>query len=259
MEHAKLLVHRGEQYVTREALAAIEAPSATATWKPIKHATLVDAIHEEVARRGIGVTAEQYAIQRKHHMLFGVMVMNWLDSNEFAAALAFRHANDMSEALRMFAGVRVMACDNMTLSGDEIILHRKHTPRFDLDRTLPEAFDRYQHGTLILQKTIEDLKDTPLSTQDAKGYIFDIFRRKLVPLRLFHPVVADWGSQHPYPSIGNQWTLVNCFTNHIKKLTPNVAMRSTVRLGKYFGLGREPEYIDLDGLDDIETVSTAEG
>jgi hypothetical protein len=249
MEHAKLLVHRGAQYVTRDALATIDAPAATATWKPIKHATLVDTIHEEVASRGIGVTFEQYAVQRHHSMLFGVMVLNWLDSEEFAAALAFRHANDRSEALRMFAGVRVFACDNMALSGDEIILQKKHTPGFVLAQALPEAFDRYQHGTLRLQKSIEDLKGTPLSSQDAKSYIFDIFRHKIVPLRLFHPVVDDWVAQRPQGSVGNQWTLVNCFTNHTKLLAPNVAMRSTVRLGKYFGLGQEPQYVGTGTID----------
>jgi hypothetical protein len=92
----------------------------------------------------------------------------------------------------------------------------------------------------MLQQSIADLKGTPLSTQDAKGYIFDIFRRKIVPLRLFHPVVDDWAAQHPHASIGNQWILVNCFTNQIKQLTPNVAMRATIRLGKYFGLDRSP-------------------
>ena len=97
MEHAKLLVHRGAQYITREALTAIEAPPATATWKPIKHAVLVDAIHEEVARRGIGVTAEQYAVQRQNRMLFGVMELSWLQTEEFVAALVFRHANDMAQ------------------------------------------------------------------------------------------------------------------------------------------------------------------
>src|SRR4030095_10687164 len=109
-------------------------------WKPIKHADLVDAIHAEVARRGIGVTYERYAVQRKQYMLFGVMVLNWLESTEFPAALAFRHANDRSTALRMYAGVRVFACDNMALSGDEIILHKKHTARFALEQSLPEAF-----------------------------------------------------------------------------------------------------------------------
>ena len=249
MEHATLFVHRGAQYVTRDTLATLEAPPATATWKPIKHAVLVDAIHAEVARRGIGVTFENYAVQRKTHMLFGVMVLNWLDSDTFAAALAFRHANDRTEALRMFAGVRVFACDNMALSGDEIILQKKHTARFALAQALPEAFDRYQYGTLRLQQSIEDLQGTPIDAQGAQGTIFDIFRRKIVPLRLFHPVVDDWEAQHPQGKVGNTWTLVNCFTNHTKTLAPNVAMRATVRLGKYFGLGQAPHYVATETRD----------
>jgi hypothetical protein len=51
MEHAKLLVHRGATRVTRAQLIDFETPPATATWKPIPHATLVGAIHEELTRR----------------------------------------------------------------------------------------------------------------------------------------------------------------------------------------------------------------
>src|SRR2546426_5008856 len=106
MEHAKLLVHRGATRVTRAELAEIEAPPATATWKPIKHAVLVGAIHEELTHRNITIVQEEYAVQRKNHMLFGVMVLNYLQTDEFAAALAFRHANDMSEAVKLHAGVK---------------------------------------------------------------------------------------------------------------------------------------------------------
>src|SRR2546429_8951451 len=77
MEHAKLFVHRGATRVTRAELAAIEAPPATATWKPIKHAVLVGAIHEELAQRNITVVQEDYAVQRRQSMLFGVMVLNY--------------------------------------------------------------------------------------------------------------------------------------------------------------------------------------
>ena len=70
--------------------------------------------------------------------------------------------------------------------------------------------------------------------------IYDIFRRRLVPLRLFHPVVESWHMQLPDDQhSSNEWVLHNCFTEHIKTLAPNVAMRATVRLGKFFGLGKK--------------------
>jgi len=186
------------------------------------------------------VVKEDYAVQRRQSMLFGVMVLNYLQTDEFAAALAFRHANDQSEAVKMYAGVNVFNCDNMSLSGDEIILHKKHSPRFHLEAALPEAFDKYQHGALQLTRDIDELKGTLCSHLDAKEMIYDIFRRRLVPLRLFHSVVASWHMQlSDDQHYSNEWVLHNCFTEHIKTLAPNVSMLSTVRLGRFFGLGKK--------------------
>jgi len=235
-----LIVHRGATRVTRAQLIDFETPPATATWKPIPHATLVGAIHEELAHRHIAVVKEDYAVQRKNHMLFGTMVLNYLQTDEFAAALAFRHANDQSEAVKMYAGVNVFNCDNMSLSGDEIILHKKHSPRFQLAAALPEAFDKYQDGALQLTRDIDDLKGALCSHLDAKEMMYDIFRRRIVPLRLFHPVVESWHMRLPDDDVySNEWVLHNCFTEHIKKLPPNRAMQATVRLGRFFGLGKK--------------------
>jgi hypothetical protein len=168
------------------------------------------------------------------------MVLNYLQTDEFAAALAFRHANDQSEAVKMYAGVKVFNCDNMSLSGDEIILHKKHSPRFNLTAALPEAFDKYQDGALQLTRDINELKGALCSHLDAKEMMYDIFRRRIVPLRLFHPVVESWHMRLPDNDVSsNEWVLHNCFTEHIKKLPPNVAMRATVRLGRFFGLGKK--------------------
>src|SRR5437660_530834 len=230
MEHAKLMVHAGGVRVTREDLVNFETPAVTATWRPLPHHVLVDAIHAEVAKRNIVVVQEEYAVQRKTTRLVGTLVLNWLHNDEFAAALACRHANDRSEAVKLYAGVRVFACDNMALSGDEIILRTKHSRRFNIHAELPEAFDRYQEGTLRLQHDIEAFKGTSLQTQDATSLLCDIFRKQVVPIRLFHPVIDEWYAEHPFPdAVGDLWQLVNCFTNHMKKLPPNVAMRSHVK------------------------------
>lgn len=239
MEQATLIVHRGATRVTREDLAMIEPPAATATWKPIKHADVVDCLYEEFDRRHIGVTKEDYAVQRKGQYLFGVMTLNYLPTEEFAAALAFRHSNDMQEAMKMYAGVRVFACDNMALSGSELILHKKHSKNFRIADALPDALDRYQEGALTLQREIEALQQVPVDQVRFKDYVYDIFRKKVVPIRLFHAVTDEWHAQVPErDGIGTEWLLHNCFTSHLKTLAPNPAMRATVRLGRFFGLGK---------------------
>ena len=135
--------------------------------------------------------------------------------------------------MKLYAGVRVFACDNTAVSGDEIILRKKHTKNFDIRAELPEAFDRYREGTLILARGIEELKATPCAI-DAKEMIYDLFRRKIVPVRLFHPVVESWHMQLTDDRlVSNAWVLHNCFTEHIKKLTPNAPCEPVCGWGSF--------------------------
>ncbi len=144
---ATLTAHRGATLVTREKLAQYEPPEPEGRWRPVKHSLIVDLMHEELDRREIQITKEEYAIQREGNYLFAALTTNWLETEEFAASIAFRHSNDKSEAMKMYAGVYVFVCDNMALSGDEIILNRKHTTRLNVAAELTKAFDRYKDGS----------------------------------------------------------------------------------------------------------------
>jgi hypothetical protein len=124
---ATLTAHRGATLVSRDDLARNAPPEPEGRWRPVKHSLLVDLMHEELARRDMSVAKEEYAIQREGNYLFAALTTNWLNTGETAAALAFRHSNDKSEAMKMYAGVHVFSCDNMALSGDEI-MQRKWPP-----------------------------------------------------------------------------------------------------------------------------------
>jgi hypothetical protein len=108
-------------------------------------------MHEELERRGIHVAKEEYAIQRYGNYLFAALTTHWLDTGETTLAIAFRHWNDKTEVMKMYAGVRVFICDNMALSGDEIVMNRIHTTRFSPAAELTKAFDRYRDGALVLE------------------------------------------------------------------------------------------------------------
>jgi hypothetical protein len=172
---ATLTAHRGATLVSREDLAQYEPPEPEGRWKPVKHSLIVDLMHEELARRDIQVAKEEYAIQREGNILFAALTTNWLNTGETAAAIAFRHANDKTEAMKMYAGVHVFICYNMALSGDEIILNRKHTTRLNVAEELTKAFDRYKDGALVLQRNIEDLKAGSLALGDAQRKLFEMF------------------------------------------------------------------------------------
>jgi hypothetical protein len=236
---ATLVAHRGATLVSREELAEYDPPEPEGRWKPVKHSLIVDLMHEELKRRNIAAVKEEYAIQRDGHSLFAALTTNWLDTGETAAAIAFRHANDKSEAMKMYAGVRVFICDNMALSGDEIILNRKHTVRLNVATELTKAFDRYKDGALILQRNIEDLKAGSLALGDAQRKLFEIFYRRILPARMLVPVTDSYLSHEDR----SDWGLLNALTLHCKHLAPSGNIRAHARLGKYFGLGKVNPYV----------------
>jgi hypothetical protein len=236
---ATLTAHRGATLVSRDELARYEPPAPEGRWKPVKHALIVDLMHEELERRDIRVAKEEYAIQRDGNYLFAALTTNWLDTGETAAAIAFRHSNDKTEAMKMYAGVRVFICDNMALSGDEIILNRKHTTRLNVAAELTNAFDRYKDGALILQRNLEDLKARPLSLGDAQRKLFDIFYRRMLPTRMLVPVTDSYLSHDDR----TDWGLLNACTLHAKNLAPGPNMRAHAHLGKFFGLGKANAYV----------------
>jgi hypothetical protein len=230
-----LVAHRGAMLVPREKLGRFEPPEPEGRWRPVKHSLIVDLMHQELDRRDIHVSREEYAVQRDGNYLFAALTLNWLRDEEMSAALAFRHSNDKSEAMRLYAGMRVFVCDNMAISGDEIILNRKHTTRLNIAEDLSKAFDRYKNGALVLQRNIEDLKAGLLTQTAIEATLFEIFYRKMLHSRMLIPVADSFYNQDDRTS----WGLLNACTRHAKNLPPSGNMRAHARLGRYFGLGKD--------------------
>jgi hypothetical protein len=229
MEGGKLIAHRGAEIVTREQLANYPAPEATATFKPVGHAELVATLTQVMQDRGLQIVREQFAVQSQK--LFGTFDLEWQRMDEFGAAVGFRHANDKSMPIQIAVGARVFVCDNMSFLG-ELIHTRRHTAKLDLGQELDGAMYRYMQGFRRLLDDINVQKETVMEERKAKTLIYDIFRQKILPVRLFHPIVEDYETRaKAEPPTG--WLLHNCCTAQIKSLAPAPAFRATARLGKF--------------------------
>ncbi|ETW94439.1 MAG: hypothetical protein ETSY2_49820 [Candidatus Entotheonella gemina] len=97
----------------------------------------------------------------------------------------------------------------------------------------PTLESRLEFLYASLGQDIERLKTIPLNPPTAKEYIFAIFRKKVIPMRLFHPVVDEWNKM-AVTGYGSQWQLHNAFTEHIKHLSPAVAFNATRKVGQFF-------------------------
>src|SRR5207244_12331434 len=87
---------------------------------------------------------------------------------------------------------RVFVCDNMSFAGDLITRKRKHTANLDLHKEFAEGIGRYVRGYDKLQDNITWWKERTVSKERGKQLIYDIFLQKIVPVRLFHPVVSTY-------------------------------------------------------------------
>jgi len=229
MEHAKLMAHCGAQIVTREDLKQYVTPEATETFKPVGHSQLVETLTQVMQDRGLFITREQFAVQS--HKLFGTFDLEWQRMEDYGAAVGFRHANDKSMPITIAVGARVFVCDNMAMLG-ELITVRKHTSKLNLGEEMDRAMYKYIQGFRRLQDDIQVWKDSPVEERRGKLLIYDVFKQKILPLKLFHPTVATWEAVTKDNSTA--WALQNACTQHIKTLTPAPAFRATARLAKFF-------------------------
>src|SRR5438132_9792596 len=226
----KLVAHSGAEYIDREGLKALETPLATDTWTPIPHYELVTALEGQLHARGISIVKEQFAVQKAK--LFGVIDTDYQVTEEGGAAIGVRTSNDMSLALQLAIGYRVFVCDNMSFAGELIALKRKHTANLDLHTEFATGIGRYVNGYQKLQEDIDWWKERTVSKERSKQLIYDIFTQKIVPVRLFHPVVNTYHNNLHQGQ--NFWTLHNAFTYHIQTLKPAPAFTATLKLSRFF-------------------------
>ena len=92
--------------LTREELARVATPAATATHKPIPHIAVVEKLIEALGFRQIGVVREEYAVSSDGMRMFGVMdLSSGFDGCRFAIGL--RNSHDKSFRLSCTVGLRL--------------------------------------------------------------------------------------------------------------------------------------------------------
>ena len=241
MDNGQLLSHVDTDLVTREQLALVPVPPATATWRPIPHIELIDTLQRVLNQHQITVREEKYALRHDGSTLFGVLQLGYADTHDGQAALGIRTSNDKSMSIQICAGLSVFVCDNLVFRGDLIALNRKHTSGLNLRTELATAVLRFQDHFGRLTGEVETLKRCALDDLRAKALIHDAFARGLMPLRFlpdvshayFEPQVKDFAPR-------TAWSLHNAFTASAKEMPMSTRLPATQAVGRLFGMSSEP-------------------
>ena len=132
-------------------------PEATASWKPVPHSDVIDAVTEVVKAHNWQILEEQYGLARDGQRMFGVMRINRTSSTEWSRCIGIRNSHDRTLARGLSAGLSVRVCSNLMFGGSTI-LKRRHTSRIELNGLVLEAVNSLELEFLTLENVAEELK-----------------------------------------------------------------------------------------------------
>lgn len=235
----ELILHNGCERVTREELKAVKTPKKTDSWVPVNHYNCIGLIAEEVERQGMKIIKEEYGLNSTGSKMFGVMRFAPDGNPEYSRALGIRNSHDRTLSLSIVAGVNVFVCDNLAFGGSQTIA-RRHTAGMDIDKLIPEAFEKLNHKFIRLEKDIGKLKLEIISVDDAR--ILTCISAELGYIRPADVVniVGEFKEpRHEEFSEPSKWSLYNSFTEIAKKYSPAKADKCYRGLARMFNLAGE--------------------
>ena len=231
-----LCMSKGGAFIDRAQLATIPAPRATATWRPVKHIDVVQAIEERAAKVGWTITKQTFGVSRSLDKMFGVMTITRREYPDYTQMIGFRTSNDKSIALKVAAGASVFVCENMVVRA-ELCVDRKHTSGLNLGHTVDRAFQRLDFEFDRLEGSISSMKETETTDTDARAYLIDACEAGAIASSDIMPVWNLW-KKPPHEEFAprNQWSLYNSFNQQMKTFGPMRMADGFEKLAGVFGM-----------------------
>ena len=238
-----LCMSGGGQFVDRNAVALVETPVGTDSWKPVPHIKVIEAVSEVVKAHHWTITEEQFGLAREGQKLFGVMKINKSSSSDWVRCIGLRNSHDKSFSVGLSAGISVMVCSNMAFGGTTVI-KRRHTSRIELAQLVDVAVNELENEFLIMEKVCEEMKVQYLKSDDeARSRIVRAAEIGAINSSDILPVFREFKQpQHEEFAEPTRWSLLNAFTETVKKYPPQRVDYSYSALNRAFGLdGNRPE------------------
>jgi hypothetical protein len=242
---SQLVIHAGGRMATREDLELAPMPESTKSWRPIPHLMFADGLKKALTARGHNVVRETFAMSKDGLKLFGLFDLGG-GENGMGGACGFRNSNDKSVSLRAYAGQRVFVCDNLAISGQSVIMARKHTSRLDLDLEVGRGVMRWEVEMNRFRGVIRKLQEVEVKPEEAKKLIYRAFiEDEILPGRLARRVhdahfgilrdeeeplnekFGEWGGD-------TAWRLNNAFTWAAQEMPMMARTKALQRVGQFF-------------------------
>ena len=235
------LIMQEGKFVSRDEVARTDTPCSTATWRPVPHIDVIEAVTEVVKAHNWNIEGEKYGLAREGQKMFGVMEISRSSSPEWHRCIGIRNSHDKSFAVGLSAGIVVCVCTNMAFGGTTVI-KRRHTSGIVLAELIDRAVASLEDDFLTVESVAEDLKDIYLKNDDeARSTIVRAAELGVINSCDILPVFHEFKSpSHEEFAEPTRWSLLNSITETIKKYSPQRVDHSYLALNRAFGLDGRP-------------------
>jgi hypothetical protein len=237
------LIMQEGKFVSRDEVARIDTPNSTDTWRPVPHIDVIEAVTKVVRAHDWEIEGEKFGLAREGQKMFGVMEISRSSSPEWHRCIGIRNSHDKSFAVGLSAGIVVCVCTNMAFGGTTVI-KRRHTSGIDLAELIDHAVASLEDDFLTVETVVEDLKDVQLRNDDeARSCIVRAAELGVINSSDILPVYREFKRpSHKEFKVPTRWSLLNAFTETVKKYSPQRVDHSYLALNRAFGLdGRKAE------------------
>lgn len=190
------LITHGARTVTREVLDKVEPPSATETWKPIKHAVVLDTVGQTMHRAGFHIRDVKICLARGNHRLFATIdTATNLNSGSVTLAIGVVNSTDRSLPMKFIAGTRVLVCSNLALRSDLMAPVRRKHSKHGLERfteALSRAVASLDHFKTVEAARIKRFHEADITDVEAESVLLRCFDQGILSPRLLPHAIKEW-------------------------------------------------------------------
>lgn len=117
--------------ITREYLESVALPNHGGRYTPISHKSIIDKVHEELAKRGFNVESELYRASIGGNVANGMYILDQGTDPDMKMMFIWGNSYDKSMRFKCGIGVYIPKTGNYIFSGDISSYARKHTGKAD--------------------------------------------------------------------------------------------------------------------------------
>ncbi len=89
----ELIMQEGK-FVNRDEVARTDTPGSTATWHPVPHIDVIEAVTEVVRTHDWSIEGEKFGLASEGQKMFGVMEISRSSSPEWHRCIGIRNSHD---------------------------------------------------------------------------------------------------------------------------------------------------------------------